>query len=239
MTQHLSKSYDTALDTVLRHFLQMGKLANAQLAKMTTALVSHDKITAQAVIDADKEINAFERTIDEHLVALIAQRQPTASDLRFIIAMSKAVVDLERIGDETVKMARFVLNSPQAMMDFANAHEIAQNIEAQYHRLSQSLYDSGEDTLNAFKNKDVNLAMAVIEKDRDIDKACTELLASLTAKQVDSQLLQMQVVVLRAFERIGDHLKNIAEHTIYWVLGEDIRHLGVTRLEQLNHQNQL
>lgn len=227
MNQHLSKSYDTALQTVLYRFLQMGDLASTQVKYAVNALKTQDEILARTVITGDNAINDFERTIDELLVALIAQRQPTASDLRFIVAISKAVVDLERIGDEAVKIARAVLHDcpSEFLKDDASA-------------IAKLLDDNAKNALNALEHKDSRLALQVIEKDKEIDKLYKDGLANLKLlSEIDNPNPELAIGVLRSLERIGDHIKNIGEHTIYWVVGVDIRHLGFEKSREVVEQS--
>lgn len=227
MNQHLSKSYDTALQTVLYRFLQMGELASTQVKYAINALMTGDEMLAQTVITGDRAINDFERTIDELLVALIAQRQPTASDLRFIVAISKAVVDLERIGDEAVKIARAVVQEyPKAIFD------------NDYHLLHTLLDNNAKNALNALEHKDARLALEVIANDKDIDQLYKDGLAKLKLlSDIDNPNPELAIGVLRSLERIGDHIKNIGEHTIYWVVGVDIRHLGFEKSREVVEQS--
>lgn len=226
MNQHLSKSYDTALKTVLYRFLQMGDLATTQVKYAVNALMTSDKRLAQTVITGDTAINDFERTIDELLVALIAQRQPTACDLRFIVAMSKAVVDLERIGDEAVKIARAVQSDyPTAILD------------DDYPILQTLLDNNAKNALTALEQKDARLALEVIANDKDIDQLYKDGLAKLKLlSDIDNPNPELAIGVLRSLERIGDHIKNIGEQTIYWAVGVDIRHLGFDKSREVVEQ---
>lgn len=103
--KHSSKSYDNDLRECIDLFMTMGQMSAEQVTLATHALIDSNVELAKTVIEEDTKINQMEIKIDEMVVLLVAKRQPTANDLRLIIALSKGVVDLERIGDEASKIA--------------------------------------------------------------------------------------------------------------------------------------
>ena len=104
--EHLSKSYDQDLQNLVNLFLKMGGMAEANLTKAIESLVKSDVELAEDVIDGDKEINFTEQQLDDLVVKVLARRQPAATDLRLIMAVSKCGADIERIGDEAKKIAK-------------------------------------------------------------------------------------------------------------------------------------
>lgn len=211
MEKHTSKSYDHELNTAKELLLTMGNLAILNVGKAIKALDEGDKILAQAVIESDKTINGYERTLDDKIVKLVAMRQPTAVDLRHIMSMSKAVTDLERIGDEAVKIARIALH--------------ATPIHADVRTLADNVRIMTLDALEAFARHDSGFAIDVIEMDQLVDKEYGELL--MTLQENDGMTvgdIMHTLWVLRALERVGDHARNVAELVIYTNSGTDIRH---------------
>ena len=107
MTQkHVSKSFDKDLNDVIELFMQMGRLSAEHVMIATRALLTADTTSAKQVIADDTLINQLEIKIDEQIILLVAKRQPTANDLRLVMALSKGIVDFERVGDEAEQIAR-------------------------------------------------------------------------------------------------------------------------------------
>lgn len=106
LTQHISQQFNAELEEVRSHLLAMGGLVEKQVNDAVTALIEADSGLAQQVREIDDQINQMERNIDEECIRMLARRQPAASDLRLIISISKSVIDLERIGDESTKIAK-------------------------------------------------------------------------------------------------------------------------------------
>lgn len=220
MDKHTSKSYDEQLHAIESDFLHMGKLAIANLSQAIDALKSEDHELAMSVIDLDKQVNEYERQIDDQIVKLVAIRQPTAVDLRYVMSVSKAVTDLERIGDEAVKIARIALYDTP----------IRVNIEL----LAGSVRVMTLDALEAFANHDSRFAFDVIAMDEMIDKDYANLISCL---QEDDDSVISEIMhtlwVLRALERIGDHARNIAQLVIYINSGKDVRHAQLSDVQDV------
>lgn len=214
MDKHTSKSYDHELQSIKELLLTMGEMAISNLAKAIKALNDDDKALAMSVIESDKTINEYEREIDDRVVKLVAIRQPTAVDLRYIMSISKAVIDLERIGDEAVKIARIAL------------HETP--IHADVNTLADNVRMMTLDALEAFNHRDSRFAFDVMQMDELVDREYGELLVAL---QDDDDMKPTEVMhtlwVLRALERVGDHARNVAELVIYTSSGRDVRHTAI------------
>ena len=104
--KHLSKGFDNDLHDVIELFMQMGYMAAEQVMVATRALIAADEATAKKVIADDQLINQLDIKIDEQIILLVTKRQPAANDLRLVMAVSKGIVDFERVGDEAEKIAR-------------------------------------------------------------------------------------------------------------------------------------
>src|SRR5512141_2780824 len=106
MTEHINKQFDQDLEAIRSRMMQMGGLVESHIRAAIAGYLEGDVDQAQQAIAADSKVNELELAIDSDLGQIIVRRQPAASDLRLILAVSKIVTDLERIGDEATKIAR-------------------------------------------------------------------------------------------------------------------------------------
>lgn len=228
LTQHISQQFNAELEEVRSHLLAMGGLVEKQVNDAVTALIEADSGLAQQVREIDDQINQMERNIDEECVRILARRQPAASDLRLIISISKSVIDLERIGDESSKIAkRAILLSEEG--ESPRGYVEIRHIGDQVRKMVQ-------DALDAFARFDAELALAVAQHDKAVDREYKTALRELVTYMMEdprsiSRVLNV-IWVLRSLERIGDHARNIAELVIYLVRGTDVRHIGLTRMRE-------
>jgi phosphate transport system protein len=229
MTEHINKQYDQDLEAIRSRMLQMGGLVESHIRSAIAGYVDGDLQRALAVIAGDAQVNELELAIDNDLGQIIVRRQPAASDLRLILAVSKIVTDLERIGDEATKIARLAKD---------NAAEPPQQAPrlVPLNHLSEVALGMLRRSLDAFARLDPAAAARVAGEDAAIDEEFRAILRQLiTFMMEDPRTISraMQVVwVAKAFERIGDHAKNIAEHVIYIVKGRDVRHIPLAELER-------
>ena len=229
MTDHINKQYDQDLETIRSRMMQMGGLVEAQIHLAVAGYLDGDRERIEQVIAGDSKVNDLEIAIDEDLGQIIVRRQPAASDLRLILAVSKIVTDLERIGDEAAKIARM-------------ARDIHNNGPAMGSRLvpighlSEVAIGMLRRSLDAFARLDAAAAARVIGEDAAIDEEFRAIIRQLiTFMMEDPRTISHSlgiVWVAKAFERIGDHAKNIAEYVIYIVKGRDVRHIPLAELER-------
>lgn len=220
---HLSRKFDEDLDGLRTHVLEMGGLVESQVNAAIKAYVSGEVAMVKVVVENDHRVNGLEKTIDDECVHVIAKRQPTASDLRLVMGVSKIVTDLERIGDEAKKIAkgarRVHERDPVTLPRVADVRHVADEAALILRR-----------ALDCFARLDVNAAAEVISADAKIDLEFKAVLRQLiTYMMEDPRTISTAIDIVwiaRAIERIGDHAKNIAEHVIYVVEGRDIRHAG-------------
>jgi phosphate transport system protein len=221
--KHLSTQFDAELTDICTRVLEMGGIAEAQVAQAIYALTQFSGETASQVLAREEQVNQLEVQIDRDLSTIIARRQPTARDLRLLIAVSKAIANLERVGDEAARIARTVqrlLNAgvssrmrlPVADLEFESELAIKQLRKA----------------LDAFARLDVEAALEVLKQDDQIDREFDGLMRKLiTYMMEDPRTISASidlVFVAKAIERVGDHAKNLAEVIIYIVKGADVRH---------------
>lgn len=224
-TQHTSHQYNVELEDIRSKLMAMGGLVEKQVANATAALLEHDSTLAEQVAFADAPIDQMERELDDLCADVIARRQPTASDLRLLLTVVKVVTDLERIGDEAEKIARYTL-----------ALNAAGNMNASYHllrHLAALVNTTLNRTLDALARMDVQQALDIALNDDQLDNEFDSISRQLyTLMLEDPRNIKDNLNVTwcaRSLERIGDHCKNICEYVVYLVKGKDIRH---TNLEQ-------
>jgi phosphate transport system protein len=217
--EHTNKQYEQQLQSLKRKLLTIGYKAEIAIADATRALVERRPTLAQRVIDEDDAVDHLEVEIDDICLEILARDQPVASDLRFVTTAMKVVADIERIGDNGVNIARRaleIMTEPELkpVIDIPVAVVAAQRI------LRQSL--------DAFINRDPELAKRVIDDDKYIDDVCEQMLRELLTYMFEDPTTITCVLrlmfVARNLERIGDHAKNIAEMVIFLVEGQDVRH---------------
>ncbi|WP_020394680.1 phosphate signaling complex protein PhoU [Thiolinea disciformis] len=217
---HTSQQYNHELEDVRNMALQMGGLVEEQLNKAMRALMESDSQLAEEVVNSDYKVNRLEVQIDEVCAKIIARRQPAASDLRLLISIIKSVTDLERMGDEAEKIARYALTS-QGTSSPASLHSSLRH-------LGNEVRDMLRDALDTMARMDAEKAKVVGQSDERIDAEFDYLSRELlTHMMEDPRNIKQSLNTLwcaRALERIGDHSRNICEYVIYLVEGKDVRH---------------
>jgi phosphate transport system protein len=229
-SDHLSKQYDSELETLRSGVLQMGGLVEAQIRSAIDAFSSGSVDLVDQVIATEAKVNEWEVNIDNDCSHIIAKRQPAAGDLRLIMAISKTVTDLERIGDEAEKIARMSRQiHEQGRMELHRFASIRHAADIAVSMLRQGL--------DAFARLDAAEAAKMIREDMAIDAEFRSILRQLiTFMMEDPRTIStaLEIVwIAKAIERIGDHAKNIGEDVIYIVKGTDVRH---TKLEQVERE---
>lgn len=220
ISTHTSKQYNTELEELRRAILEMGGLVEEQLALGLRAWEELDHDLAQVARDRDQNVDRFELKIDEQAAFILARRQPAASDLRLLLSVIKVVVEIERIGDESVRIAKMANATRKSLTDL-NQIDLLQRMG----KIAQGML---RDVFDAFARTDLDQAIAVIRRDKEIDLLFSELRElSIGLMERKSERVRDSINVLwaaRALERIGDRCKNIAEYVAYLVQGRDVRH---------------
>ncbi|HEV8443502.1 MAG TPA: phosphate signaling complex protein PhoU [Steroidobacteraceae bacterium] len=202
---HLSRAMDGALGALHLHVIAMGSLAVDQIRHATRAYTQWDAATAERVIEREQAIDAYDEALDEEQLVLLALRQPMASDLRLVIAFSRAVGELERVGDEAKKIARVVV-ADSGPPEAATVREIAE--------LGARAEDLLRRSLAAFDALDAAQAAPVIAEDEQLDAQYLRSLEELLARPAtDAEHFRHAVhaaFVMKSLERVGDHARNLA-----------------------------
>ena len=228
--KHLSSQFDTELSGVSTRVMEMGGIVESQIRAAVYALSQFSAEVADQVLEIEARVNLMEVEIDRELSTIIARRQPTARDLRLLIAISKTTANLERAGDEAEKIARMV----KSIIDSGEAR----NLPASELRIAADLA-SGllRKALDAFARLDANAAVSILKEDDLIDREFGGFVRKLiTYMMEDPRTISASLNLLfvaKAIERIGDHSKNIAEFIIYVVKGADIRHSSMETIESI------
>ena len=220
-SQHLSSQFDEDLSRLRTHVLQMGGLVETQVAAAIEAYATGEVASVKTIVETDRKINELEKAIDDDCAHIIAKRQPTASDLRLVLGISKIVTDLERAGDEAKKIAKGVRRI------YEGGHSPAQYGVGIWH-LAEAALALVHQALDGFARLDVEMARNVIAADSDVDTEFKSIIRQLiTHMMEDPRTITTSldiITIARAIERIGDHAKNVSEQVIYVVEGRDVRH---------------
>ena len=230
--KHLSSQFDNELSGISTRVLEMGGLVESQVAQAVHALSTFNGDLASTVLKTEEQVNAMEVAIDRDLSSIIARRQPTARDLRLLIAVSKTIANLERIGDEAARIARTVqrlLNAGVSSRMRLPVGDLTFECELATKQLRK--------VLDAFARLDTAAAVEVLRHDDQIDREFEGLMRKLITYMMEdprtiSSAIDL-VFVAKAIERVGDHAKNLAEQIIYIVKGTDVRHNSVDTVEDL------
>ncbi|WP_373777457.1 phosphate signaling complex protein PhoU [Glaesserella sp.] len=229
MAKHISSHFNQELESVRTEVMQMGGLVEQQLSIIQQSLNQGDAAHLIDVIDGDSHINDFEVRIDDHCQTIIARRQPAAGDLRFVLAVTRVIVDLERIGDELKKIAKY-------LNDLLQNNRISATGLYDTHRLVEMTEQMLRRALDAFARLDESAILEIAESDRKLDtdyRNQSRILISYMIEDPRSISTWIDVMMInKAIERVGDHAKNIAEHVVYLVRGIDIRHKQLEQLKQ-------
>lgn len=224
--RHISQQYNSALDDLKTEFLEMGGLVEQQIVDAVKAITDVDVELAKKVAQIEKNVDAREMAIDDLCTQIIARRQPTASDLRLVMAVSKSIRDLERIGDEANKIAKMAIV-------IAESDDIPHGF-SELRNLGRQVQEIVNMSLTAFARYDVNLAVEVLNKDKEIDReygtAMRELITYMMEDPRNISRSMNVIWALRSLERIGDHASNISEQIIYLVKGMDVRHQSMDEM---------
>ncbi len=213
--EHMFKRFDEELARLDSKISEMGGLAEAQLARSLQAIRDRDSALAEAVIAADGRIDAIEKEVQEHVLQMLALRQPMAVDLRQILSSVKMATTLERIADYAKNNAKRSL----VLMQGAAPPRAITGID-RIGRLVQSLL---KDVLDAFARGDAKAAEAVWMRDEEIDDVYNGLFRELlTYMMEDPRTITAGTHLMfmaKNIERIGDHVTNIAELIVFRVTG--------------------
>lgn len=218
--QHISRQFNQELENLRQKMMTMGGMVEEMLTQAVQAVITGDTELAERVIEADDRVNAIEKKLDEECTLVIARRQPTASDLRLIFAIIKAISDLERVGDEAEKIARSAIRLADAHRPRNDYHELEQ--------MGNDVLQMLRKGLDGFTRMAPEMAVEIMQQDKKVDQAYETIFRQYYSYMVEDAKQIRRVLdallVGKSLERIGDHCKNLGEYIVYLVEGRDLRH---------------
>jgi phosphate transport system protein len=214
--QHIASAFDRDLEGVQAQIMKMGGLVEDAIRLGAQSLETRDEELAETVRAGDKTIDALENTINEQAARVIALRAPTAIDLRLILSVIKISANLERIGDYAKNMAK----RTGVLSQMAPVNDSTGSIR----RMAKAVEGMLKDALDAYIQRDAELAMDVISRDEDVDQMYNALFRQFLTYMMEDQsnitaCMHLHFIA-KNVERMGDHVTSIAEQTVYLVTGE-------------------
>ncbi|MDH1381062.1 phosphate signaling complex protein PhoU [Comamonas aquatica] len=226
--KHLSTQFDSELNRISTRVMELGGIVERQISQAIFALTQFNLEAVEQVAALEERVNAMEVEIDYELSSIIGRRQPTARDLRMLMAFSKVTANLERMGDEAHKMARMV----KSIIESGAARTLPTSELRVAVEMASGLLRKA---LDALARLDTKAALAILKEDDLIDNEFDGFVRKLvTYMMEDPRTISPSLDLLflaKAIERIGDHSKNVAELIIYLVEGKDIRHQSMAVIE--------
>jgi phosphate transport system protein len=202
----------------------MGSLTERAVRQSVKAVLESDESLGKAVLGDEDAINELQIEIDERVVQLLALQQLMATDLRFVLAVSRINNDLERIADQAVNIAQSALRivrhpRVKPYVDLPRMGTLAESMV--------------RDALNALVERNVELARSVLSRDDQVDGLRDQIFRELLTYMMENSAVVFPafelILVAKNLERVGDHATNIAEDVIYIVAGRDVRHPALDR----------
>ena len=218
-SKHILTTFDEALSDLRKDLLTMVRLTEANLSDAVNGLFQRDDTLCAKAIADDEQVDQLEKQIDKAGFEILVRYQPVASDLRQVVSVMKLSPNIERVADEATNIAEAArkLNKHPALP------EVNVIVPIQTHAFSMF-----KDSIDAFVREDVELARAIVSRDKQLDAMNASANQSLTERMMqDREQLRGYlnlILISRYLERVGDHAANIAEDAVYAAAAEDIRH---------------
>lgn len=214
--KHISSAFDRDLEQLQALLMKMGGLVESSIHDATDALINSDEDLAQKVRQADKSIDALEEEVHHQAARLIALRAPVASDLRTVLTVMKISANLERCGDYTKNLAK----RTTALVQMRPVDEAGPAIR----RMARDVGLMLKDALDAYLQRDAELAEQVRQRDEEVDQMYNALFRELLTHMMEdprniTACMHLHFIA-KNMERMGDHVTSIAEQVIYLVTGQ-------------------
>jgi phosphate transport system protein len=217
---HISEQFNKELEDVRNKVLAMGGLVEQQLELAIEALITGNVEQAEFVIGQDGQIDMLEVAIELECTQILALRQPTAFDLRLLLAVIKIVHELERIGNKAKRISEMAVKLSSHTNSMPK-HDMDRMVE-----LVKAMLDNA---LDAFARMSIEEIPAITERDQKVDREYENIVRLLITHMMEdprniTRFLDVLTTV-RALERVGDHARYICEHLVFMIKGENVRHL--------------
>lgn len=206
----IRQKYEGQLDDLIKELRRLGLRVYSNVNNAIESLSEDDRNFARHVIEKDKEINKFDYDINEQVIMLITKQQPIATDLRMMIAALKISTDFERMGDNAANIAHIRLRVK------ITDHYVLTRLKTMGKLALLML----EDLNTAVKSEDLTLIKEIIERDKDIDDLYVNIVNTTYLIDNDPFVAGQAHLAARNLERVGDHVRNIAESIYYYFTGE-------------------
>jgi len=230
LDKHISRRFNEELEQVRNLVMDMGALVEQQVNDGLSAVLNADEKLAEKVIKRDKKVNTMELAIDEYCTQILARRQPAASDLRLLVSVIKSITDLERMGDEAVKLGKNAIKLAKG--NFAEQEGSRPLVELKH--LGKHVSDTLNKALTAYAQMDVATALELIKNDNIVDEEFDNISRLLVTKMMENPREIKNALRVtwcaRALERISDHTTNLCEYIVYLVEGKDVRHATMAQI---------
>ena len=230
ISHHISEQFNKELEDVRNKVLAMGGLVEQQLELAIEALISGNVEQAEQVISQDNQIDMLEVAIELECTQILALRQPTAFDLRLLLAVIKIIHELERVGNKAKRIAEMAVKLSNHTNNMPK-HDMGRMIE-----LVKTMLDHA---LDAFARMSIDEIPSITERDQKVDREYENIVRLLITHMMEdprniTRFLDVLTTV-RALERVGDHARYICEHLVFMIKGENVRHLSHEQLvEKIN-----
>lgn len=217
----MQRFFDTELEDLKKQLLLMGTLVESQVQDALQSLITRNADLAIRIVEHDASVDKLDVEIDEACLRLLALQQPTAGDLRFITTTMKISTELERMSDLAVSIAEraIELNQEPQLKPYIDIP-----------RMAEWAIQMVRESLDAFVNRDAELARKVCRDDGFVDDLTEQLFRELVSFMLeDSRTITRAARLMfigKYYERIADHATNVAELVVYMVEGKIIRHLA-------------
>ncbi|KRM78697.1 phosphate regulatory protein [Lapidilactobacillus dextrinicus DSM 20335] len=212
------KQFNDELKKLQTNFMDMGITVSEQIYQSTKSFIDHDKPLAQKIVAQDPQINKAEIDLEKQALYLMALQQPLATNFRQVISILKASSDLERIGDHAVGIAQETI--------YIKGNPRIPEIEVLIANMTSNVRKMLEEVLDAYFRGDEIAAQHIAQTDEEIDQQFSQIRQQLTSGLEQNTDLAAAsasyLMVARFLERIGDHVVNISEWTVYSETGDII-----------------
>jgi len=216
LERHIVSSYDQELEAVQAQIMRMGGLVEAAIVDAVRSLETRDEELAMKVRVGDRAIDELEDYIDKECIRLLALRAPSAVDLRVVLSVMKISANLERIGDYAKNLAK----RTSVLAQMAPVNDSAGSLR----RMAREIELMLKDALDAYIQRDDDLARDIIDRDLEVDQMYNALFREfLTFMMEDPRNITPCIhlhFIAKNLERMGDHVTSVAEQAVYLVTGE-------------------
>lgn len=219
--RHIHRDFESELQSLKESLLTMGGRVEQMIGMAARALFARDPSMVDEIRATDRLVNDAEIRIDGMVLKILARRQPLGADLRFLTRALKMVTDIERIGDLAVNLAKLSI-------DLAELGSAETTVHPAIERMAEVVRSMIGDALDAFVDRDTELAHEVISQDDEVDElhdqVYEEVMAVMMTRPAELAVGIRVQEAARLLERMGDHATNLAEQVVFLVHAEDIRH---------------